>query len=408
MLQQYTALTGRMSMPPKWAMGLWYHPQEHSNQTRVLEIVESFEKNNVPLAALTLEPPWQTHAYSCSYVWNPAMFWDPKGFIQTLATKDVQLTLWEHGYVYNGTTTVGQPSANASPLFMPLLENDCAADWITWGGLTPDFTLNKTKQLYKEYHTKTFVDIGVAGFKLDECDGNPGQTDPGSGQKVRWFFPDNASFPSGMTGAQMRKLRDTPSGFRVCLTRECCVQTTSSERATGHCSTRCLPRPGSARSSRPERCTSGRRRIRPPSIQVTRACLPLALAYCSHLLVLASDRLPSDADSYDYPNYVLGVVNSGWGGWVWAPETRHATESADFARRAQLMLFSGLASMDGWNTGFVRPRFVPAVLSPCLRMNVLLAGSVEQHGGGRGQREDVRRARAGARQAAAIPLLCLP
>ena len=264
-LQQFTALTGRMSMPPKWAMGLWYHPQEHSNQTRVLEIVESFEQNNVPLAALTLEPPWQTHAYSCSYVWNPAMFWDPKGFIQTLATKDVQLTLWEHGYVYNGTTTVGQPSANASPLFMPLLENDCAADWITWGGLTPDFTLNKTKQLYKEYHTKTFVDIGVAGFKLDECDGNPGQTDPGSGQKVRWFFPDNASFPSGMTGAQMRKLRDTPSAFRVCLTRECCVQTTSSERATGHCSTRCLPRPGSARSSRPERCTSDRRRIRPPS-----------------------------------------------------------------------------------------------------------------------------------------------
>ena len=62
------------------------------------------------------------------------------------------------------------------------------------------------------------------------------------------------------------------------------------------------------------------------------------------------------SDSYDYPNYVLGVVNSGWGGWVWAPETRHATESADFARRAQLMLFSGLASMDGWNTGFVRHR----------------------------------------------------
>jgi hypothetical protein len=53
------------------------------------------------------------------------------------------------------------------------------------------------------YHTKTFVDIGVAGFKLDECDGNPGTTDPGSGQKVRWFFPDTAQFPSGMTGAQV-------------------------------------------------------------------------------------------------------------------------------------------------------------------------------------------------------------
>ena len=59
------------------------------------------------------------------------------------------------------------------------------------------------------------------------------------------------------------------------------------------------------------------------------------------------------SDSYDYPNYLLGVINSGWGGWVWAPETRHATDNSDFARRAQLMLFSGLASMDGWNTGFV-------------------------------------------------------
>jgi hypothetical protein len=38
-----------------------------------------------------------------------------------------------------------------SPLFMPLLENDCAADWITWNGLTPDFTLNKTQEIYKEY-----------------------------------------------------------------------------------------------------------------------------------------------------------------------------------------------------------------------------------------------------------------
>ena len=59
------------------------------------------------------------------------------------------------------------------------------------------------------------------------------------------------------------------------------------------------------------------------------------------------------SDSYDYPNYILGVVNSGWGGWVWAPEVRSATANADFTRRAQLMLFSALASMDGWNTGFV-------------------------------------------------------
>ncbi len=304
-LAQFTALTGRMSMPPKWAMGLWYHPQEHSNQSTVLEIVDSFAQNHVPLAALTLEPPWQTHAYSCSYVWNPAMFWDPKGFVKTLATKDVQVTLWEHGYVFNGTSTAsGSSQDQISPLFVPLLENDCAADWITWGGLTPDFTLNKTKDIYKAYHTKTFLDIGIAGFKLDECDGNPGQTDPGSGHNVRWFFPDNASFPSGMSGAQMHNIFGASYGklFHE-MYREAGTRTFLKARA----------------------------------------------------MYVGSQAEPTTfySDSYDYPNYLLGVVNSGFGGWVWAPETRSATSNADFARRAQLMLFSGLASMDGWNTGFV-------------------------------------------------------
>ncbi len=42
------------------------------------------------------------------------------------------------------------------------------ADWLTWGGLTPDFTLESTRELFSEYHSKTFVEEGVAGFKLDE------------------------------------------------------------------------------------------------------------------------------------------------------------------------------------------------------------------------------------------------
>ena len=35
----------------------------------------------VPLAAVTLEPPWQTHAYACTYVWSNGTFWDVPGFL---------------------------------------------------------------------------------------------------------------------------------------------------------------------------------------------------------------------------------------------------------------------------------------------------------------------------------------
>ena len=65
------------------------------------------------------------------------------------------------------------------------------------------------------------------------------------------------------------------------------------------------------------------------------------------------------SDTYTLANYLRAVVNSGFGGWVWAPEVRDAKNDDDFARRSQLMLFSALSSMDGWYTGFTP--FVPDV-----------------------------------------------
>jgi alpha-D-xyloside xylohydrolase len=79
-------------------MGQWYHPQENSKDVVVLGVLANFTAAGVGLAAVTLEPPWQTHAYPCTYVWNTAtMFPDPAGFIQKANAAGAQVTLWEHG-----------------------------------------------------------------------------------------------------------------------------------------------------------------------------------------------------------------------------------------------------------------------------------------------------------------------
>jgi alpha-D-xyloside xylohydrolase len=65
-MAQFTQLYGRTALPPKFALGLWYHPLMSSNQTRVEQVVAAFAANGVPLSAITLEPPWQTHSYSCT------------------------------------------------------------------------------------------------------------------------------------------------------------------------------------------------------------------------------------------------------------------------------------------------------------------------------------------------------
>ncbi len=100
------------------------------------------------------------------------------------------VTLWQHAYVYN------QSQGLASPLWDPIYNGGLASNWITWGGATPDWTLPATRAVAGTYMNTTFLDAGIAAFKLDECDGDAGQT---------WFFPDNASFPSGLTGSQMHK-----------------------------------------------------------------------------------------------------------------------------------------------------------------------------------------------------------
>ena len=317
-LAQYTKLTGRMTQPPKWAMGQWYHPQENSNQTTVLAIADHFISSGAPLAALTLEPPWQTHAYACTYVWNTAtMFPDPATFVIDLQRRNVSLTLWEHAYVAN-ETKIDKPS----PLYQPLLDEHCVADWLSFGGLTPDFTMNATRTIFQKYHTKTFIDIGVAGFKLDECDGNPGKTDPGSGTKKRWFFPDNATFPSGLSGAEMHNMFGELYG------------------ATFH------------------------EMFHQAGLRTFLKARAMYVGGTGHPTTFYSD-------TYTLSNYLRGVVNSGFGGWVWAPEVRDAQNDDDFARRSQLMLFSALSSMDGWNSGFTP--FVPFVSNASAAMFVSLS-----------------------------------
>ena len=290
-MNQFTLIYGRTAMPPKWALKLWYHPQEQSNQTEIINVVNNFTNNNIPLAAVTLEPPWQTHAYSCTYVWNNNQIWDPKGMVATLNASGVQTTLWQHAYIYNPAGGL------TSPLWNPIHGSGLASNWITWGGAVPDWTLDGTRIAVQSYMQSTFIDIGIAAFKLDECDGTP----PGTAND--WFFQDNSTFPSGFDGMHMHNLFGLLYGYTYHeLFEQNNLRTFLKARAT----------------------------------------------------YMGGQRYPTTmySDSYDYYQYMLAVINTGWSGVTWAPELRDAGNNTEFVRRSQLMFFSGVSSEDGWNTGF--------------------------------------------------------
>jgi alpha-D-xyloside xylohydrolase len=69
-VQRYNLFSGGGPLLPRWGLGFWYRGQSDYSETNVLELAAEFRQRQIPCDVLGLEPGWQTHAYSCSYVWS--------------------------------------------------------------------------------------------------------------------------------------------------------------------------------------------------------------------------------------------------------------------------------------------------------------------------------------------------
>ena len=49
---------------------MWYRVKGDFNQEATLALAAEFRERRIPCDVLGLEPGWQTHAYSCTYVWS--------------------------------------------------------------------------------------------------------------------------------------------------------------------------------------------------------------------------------------------------------------------------------------------------------------------------------------------------
>ena len=160
-----------------------------------------------------------------------------------------------------------------------------------WGGLVPDFVDARAREVFGGYHGKTFLDAGVDGFKLDECDN--------SDYTGGWSFPELSRFPSGVDGEQMHSV------FGLRYQDAMWAQFKARKRETY----------GLVRSSG-------------------------ALA-APYPFVLYSDL-------YDHRQFIRALVNSSFSGLLWCPEVRDAVNEEDLIRRLQAVMFSPLAMVNGW------------------------------------------------------------
>lgn len=181
---RYNLFSGGGALPPLWGLGVLYRADMRAGQNELLELARSMRDDGIPCDIFGLEPGWQSHAYSSSYVWDEKRFPDSNKFLSELKAMGYKPNLWEQAYVH--------PS---SPIFKALKPH--SGNYYVWDGLIPDFADKNAERIFSEMQL-SLVEQGVDGFKLDECDN--------SDFTSNWGFPDFVHFPSGLDGMQMHSI----------------------------------------------------------------------------------------------------------------------------------------------------------------------------------------------------------
>ncbi len=124
--QNYTQITGRQPMPPRWALGNISSRMGYRTQEEVENVVSLYQKDNIPLDAMVLDLFWfgpEVKGYMGNLEWDKNTFPEPQKMIKELKDDGVKTVLITEPFIlkdtekYNecieknlvGTDSVGQP-----------------------------------------------------------------------------------------------------------------------------------------------------------------------------------------------------------------------------------------------------------------------------------------------------------
>jgi len=174
-LDEYTGLTGKTTLLPKWSLGYFQICDFNQTQAEVLKIAQDFRKKDFPCDMLSLEPGWMKTPYHMDG-WSPERFPDPDAMIAELTNLGFKLGLWQCGpadWVFIASLDLVKRNVNQ------------------WAA---DITNPADVKKYIGYHLP-YYDHGISFFKQDGC----GQSE---------WQPDEP-YHNGLTGKEMHNIIPT-------------------------------------------------------------------------------------------------------------------------------------------------------------------------------------------------------
>jgi len=166
-LERYTVLTGRPSLPPAWSFGLWLSTSFTTNydEDTVTSFIDGMAERDIPVHVFHFDCFWMRGNHWVDFEWDSDMFPDPRGMLKRYHDKGLKLCLWINPYVAQASSLF-EEAARCGYLIKKTNGKVWQTDlWQSGMGII-DFTNPKAVEWYQG-HLERLLDMGIDCFKTD-------------------------------------------------------------------------------------------------------------------------------------------------------------------------------------------------------------------------------------------------
>lgn len=158
-LDEYTNLTGKASMPPLWSFGLWMSRITYFSEKEGREVAKNLRKHKIPSDVIHFDTGWFDVDWRNNYEFASKRFDDPAKMMADMKKDGFNVCLWQLPYFTPKNT-----------LFNEIVNNNLAVKDrkgnLPYEDAVLDFSNPETVKWYQE-KLKHLMDMGVAVFKVD-------------------------------------------------------------------------------------------------------------------------------------------------------------------------------------------------------------------------------------------------
>lgn len=164
-LRRYTALTGRMPLPPLWSLGAHQSRWGYESARDLLDVVAAYRQHALPLDAVHLDIDYMDGLRS--WTWDRARFKDPRALMEDLRAHGVRaVTIVDPALKVDADYEVYE-AARANDLLVRTDRGEVLTGEV-WPNpcVFPDLTRPEVQAFWSQQH-RSFLELGVGGIWND-------------------------------------------------------------------------------------------------------------------------------------------------------------------------------------------------------------------------------------------------